>query len=240
MEFENTWSNIGYLYVGLLILFRNATLSRLYPLCFGISMVALGLFSGLYHAQPAKDFYRHLDVATIYWVLPILSAYAVYGLFFRTPSVEDDSQAQRIRNIAMVIFLASLGTAFAFLSIISSDILAGGLILLVGVLMGFALFTGKTATPLNDGEKAYYITLSAVMLVSSGFCRLFDGRDCKLVNNVTVCSDKLLCSEFSPVQAHALWHILSACALFLAFEFFARVFQDGSRVIPVFRTVGDE
>src|SRR5689334_14561609 len=81
MEPQNTWSNLAYLLAGLLIFFRNVRSDRTFGMAFGVALVALAWFSGLYHAQPVNGFFQKLDVATIYWVLPILIAYSLYGTF---------------------------------------------------------------------------------------------------------------------------------------------------------------
>jgi hypothetical protein len=222
MEPENTWSNLGYLYVGLLTLLRNLTRKRLFQALFGGSMVFLGWLSGLYHAQPVSSFYRHLDVATIYWVLPLLIAYGAYGIFvYRFPDIGWTNTS--IVGIAVIIFC--LGTALPFLGTDSTTITVF-LISILLLLATYTLFFKKLFYPLSDVEKAVYGTIMPFLLLLSAVCRFFDGRGKFLGIN------KFFCAEDSVVQGHALWHIFSGLTLFITYEFFARAFSDEGNMLP--------
>ncbi len=222
MEPENTWSNLGYLYAGFLILFRNLSPKRLFQALFGGSMVFLAWLSGLYHAQPVSALYRHLDVATIYWVLPLLIAYAAHGIFvYRFP----DIGWGKTHIIGVGIIVVCLGTVLPFIGTDSTMIT----LILISVLMILSVWTlafKKLFYPLSDVERAFYGTGMLVLLLASGLFRFFDGR------GEFLGLPKFFCSEGSPVQAHALWHICGALTLFLGFEFFSRAFSDEGNLLP--------
>jgi len=264
MEVENTWSNMGYLFVGLMILFRNWTGKRLFAGIFGGSMICLAWLSGLYHAQPVFDLYRHMDVATIYWVLPLLIAYAFNGIFVYRVS---DTRTESKGGIVMVSFLIfAAGSTIPFLVHplnVDSTIMAGILIavlmiaVVIVLLIPFRFITDseflkkllpgwlfdwlcwplkilrlseKFSKELLDVEKAAYLTGLMLLLLPTFFFRLGDGRLGDFNEK-----KKLLCSETSPFQAHAGWHIFSALTLWLGFELFARAFSDEANLLPALR-----
>jgi hypothetical protein len=223
MEPENTWSNLGYLYAGLLIVFRNLGSKRLFNLIFGFAMVCLAWLSGLYHAQPVSTTYQHLDVSTIYWVLPLLIAYALHGTFVYKPS---GASWTNVSIIGITVFIVALGTVLAFTSILDSTIFT---LFLVAILMGLSLwvmFGKKLVKPLWDLEKAWYSTLLGFLLIGSGVFRLFDG------NGQFLGIDKFGCLPKSPLQFHALWHVFSAATLLVGYNYLSRAFADEGTVFP--------
>jgi hypothetical protein len=223
MEPQNAWSNLGYLLGGLLILFRNIRTDRVFGFSFGVAMVALAWFSGLYHAQPVSDFLRHLDVATIYWVLPILIAYALHGAFVYKVS----GVSWPTRHVLYTVgFLVVLGTSLAFAGGIDSTILTMVLVSILVGLTAYVMFFKKLVTPLRDTEKAAYTTLLLVLLLGSGVTRLFDGQ------GEFFGIEKFLCIPDGAIQAHASWHVLSALTLLLGYNLLSRTFSDDGTVFP--------
>ncbi len=79
VEFENTWSNLGYLLGGIVILFSRP---RLLGIAVGINFCLLGLFSWLYHAS-LRIWTQAFDVSWIYALLLSMIAYAVESAWIR-------------------------------------------------------------------------------------------------------------------------------------------------------------
>jgi len=223
METENTWSNVGYLFAGLLIFFRNIGTKRLIATIYGGSLIALAWLSGLYHAQPVSDLYRHLDVATIYWVLPFLLLYALHGMFAYTVS-GGGWQPDKVIGVSLLILL--LGLIIAIKSAVDSTILTLIFVTILVVLTVWILFFRRLVDPLWDIEKAVYSTVIGILLIASGLPRFFDGH------GEFLGIDKFLCSETSIVQAHACWHLFSAATLLVGYNLFSRAFSDGGTVFP--------
>src|ERR671925_781724 len=73
LEPQNTWSNLGYLFAGLFVLYRSRTLRGM---ACGAFFCITGIASGLYHAVPINFTLQKLDVASIYWLLLGLIWYA--------------------------------------------------------------------------------------------------------------------------------------------------------------------
>jgi hypothetical protein len=223
MEPENTWSNVGYLYAGLLIVFVNIKSNRYLNLIFGFSLVALAWLSGLYHAEPVSDTYRHLDVSTIYWVLPLLITYALYGILVYRPS---GATLSTTTIIGFTVLIVAMGTFLAFTSVIDSTVLTMLLVLALVVIVGIVMLWLKLPKPLWDIEKVWYTTILGILLIGSGIFRLFDGTGTFLG------IQKFGCLPHNPLQFHALWHLFSAATLLAGYNFFSRAFGDEGTVFP--------
>jgi len=221
MEPENTWSNLGYLFAGFLIFFRNVGSKRIFGTMFGLSLILLAWFSGLYHAAPVNDTFRHLDVATIYWVLPILCTYALYGVTsYRITTGEWGSW----HIVLICVFWILFGTTIAFGA--DSTYLTLLLILVLVAYTGRVMFWTRLFHPLGDIDKIAYTTVLGLLLVGCAVFRLFDGYGTFLG------IEKFGCNGDSIFQFHAAWHICSAATLLIGYNFLARAFDDEGTIIP--------
>jgi hypothetical protein len=194
-EPQNTWSNLAFVMVGAHIVSRG--FSRRAKMV-GVTLIAVGIGSFLYHASASRTF-RHADVA------------AMYGLFFATSVLCVGSWHYRLADV--------LERRVMELSIIT-------------VIVGVCAAVGRNHVII--GVKPFSLTVattvaSTIMILSLGvpvFRReslrttLLAGAAVVVFAVAVVCQigDRpggWLCAPDSIVQGHALWHILSAAAVFL-------------------------
>ncbi len=206
-EPQNTWSNLAFVFVGVLIAARDR---RPFPRLLGAALCSLGLTSGLYHASLSPA-WRTADVAMMSWVTVALSCVGIAALR-RKPS----------NNYAPFhLSIGGVSGALAMLAAVSrNDIKIAGIkpfdstyttvagvalisaLLLAGVVFGSRL--GHRVRP-SPGR---IILLTAVVVAGIG---------CQLGDHPGHC----FCHPESAVQAHAVWHILMAAAIALAYDTFA-------------------
>jgi hypothetical protein len=239
VEFQNTWSNFGYLAAGLFVLYaRPGVLGSMV----GTNLCLMFLFSGWYHAT-LRPLVQAFDVAWIYGLLLSLIFYAISAL--------GRLYADRSFRPGLVAALAIASPVFGVLTAIlkyndglpgplgDSDIMTGtllGLLLLLvlevlvfdGVLtrITFGWFSSSAQDifgrqPLDTLQKLKYATYTMAPTIVGGFVRLTDG------------CGKPLCYPDSPFQAHALWHMLGALALFTTYNLFAQIRRSGEEVFTL-------
>ena len=221
MEPENTWSNLAYLFVGLLIFFRNLGTTRVFGTMYGASLILLAWFSGLYHSNPVNGTFQSLDVATIYWVLGILCTYALYGV---STYRNNTGTWGNTHIIFICLFWILFGTTIAFGA--DSTYLT---MIFIGVLVAYTavvLFKIKLFHPIADLDKIAYTSVLGLLLVGCAVFRLFDGTGDFLG------IDKFGCNADSIFQFHAAWHICSALTLGIGYNLFSRAFDDEGTIIP--------
>lgn len=229
-EFQNTWSNLAYLAAGILILFHAR--HRL-GIAVGASYCYLAFCSGMYHAS-VRDPWQLLDIAGVYWAMIALIVFGVHGIWerrWKLPTLTSPVAiffavaATITAPLVMAHLMAKLRTS---IMLFKSEIAFGIMTVVLLILVIFALRAlNEEATVENlppgapDGRAGrwlwFWIT-PAVAAVAFVF-RLCDGKD------------KALCLPDCIFQAHAHWHILSAGALLLSYDFFSRCAGDRGRVI---------
>ncbi|MEO8009857.1 MAG: hypothetical protein ABI728_15245, partial [Betaproteobacteria bacterium] len=165
---------------------------------------------------------RHLDIATIYWVLPILIVYAAHGVWVYKPS---GASWTRATVIGVVTFIVALGTALPFFTKADSTWVTLLLILILLIFVAGVMFRMKLVHPFYDIDKAAYVTVLGLLLVSCVVFRFYDGQG-------TFLTIPKRCSPDSAVQFHALWHVVSAVTLLVGYNLFSRAFDDEGTIIP--------
>jgi hypothetical protein len=214
LEPENTWSNLGYLFGGLLILFRSG---KLRGIAAGGFMCATGVTSALYHAVSVNSTLQTLDVASIYWVLLMLIGYAALSLDFHFHAKEHPVVVEKL--LIVVAFVA--GSIVAVGRLIDSTIAFLVLVGILLVLMVAGCFPPSRQLRALSHREITGFALATVML--GGFAaitRLTDG------------AGRVGCDPHSPLQNHALWHLFAAALLVLGYDFFARIAdQPGERIL---------
>jgi hypothetical protein len=213
LEPQNTWSNVGYVLAGLMIFYRSR---RLRSVVVGLFLCLTGVFSAMYHAVPTNGTLQTLDIAAVNWVLLALIGFAVVSLDLHFYGNERDIVWEKL--IAIVSFV--LGTVMAitrtefapFESTIATVSLVGVLV----ILLFWGYVTGKDpSAKLSTYEKVTFLTVVIVLALPTAAFRLFDGYQSG--------AKKPLCDPDGLFQAHAMWHILSALLLLIAFDYFSRV-----------------
>lgn len=209
----NTWSNLGFLMVGLLCLFigindlkvRSPEIPNLmvrYPIfsiILGISCIYLFMGSFLYHASLTKAFQK-LDITGMYAVILSFIGYMVFRLY-PTRYVK---RKEEHRSSHFIIAAAAVLLNVVFF--------AGLWKINVNVLFPiFVLIAIATNVIYNRLNKAHYqllykriFQLSMLVGLISFTCWILDRQD-------------IWCSPDSFLQGHAVWHILNALCIFLLY-----------------------
>lgn len=195
-EPQNTWSNLAFVLAGAVLVSRASTGSvRL----IGAALVAVGIGSFLYHASASRAL-RHLDVG------------AMNGLFFTTTvfvtTRYSDRFRARVESYIWVVAVAALG--FAVIATLARNFV------LFGVKpLALTTVTAGAATVLIGAlilEARRRRSIRVVVHVAAAIALFFLAVICQIGDR----PGGWLLSPDSPVQAHALWHVLSALALFIA------------------------
>jgi hypothetical protein len=241
LEPQNTWSNIGYLLAGLLILFCSY---RPMGKAIGLQLVILSLLSGYYHGTLQSDA-QLLDVASIYFALFALLFFGVQATFVRKP--EGGSDWVLTGLVTIVLFFAGYKMAenrtkvYLFGSTTVAFTLVCAIIVIATWHMCRARFDWGSAMKIwrlwsRDGARWYdylmvwrmfYLEQDASeserlnwtlrsyfwVFAAIGGLSLF----CRLNDG----DGKLLCSPGSPFQAHAIWHLTGAITLLATYDLFA-------------------
>jgi hypothetical protein len=224
LEFENTWSNFAYLFAGLLILYRSRSLLAINV---GANLCTLFLFSGFYHASLQPNL-QTMDVAWVYCEMLSL-------IFDGVDCVVQRFGYPMRQWLKFTLFIVTyvLGLIMAVLRTkISVFDSTNAFVQMAMVLFGLAAAGGSRLESSYDSSTAdgpslaaftrssdFMLALSILLGVfaTSAFTfRLLDGKG-------DGGAPKAFCSPNSVVQAHALWHILSAAAILLTYEIYARI-----------------
>ena len=246
-ERQNTWSNLAYLYAGILVLFRAR---RVLPVFFGVALCALAGTSGMYHAS-VTGFWQTADIFGVYCVLLGLNCLAGEALW-RSQGGGGNPLTGYAVTCAVVTPLLSFAAAHwrgDTVVVLGISLLDSTVVFIVMVVALVALLTlSLVSEQVAANRKQKHSDLSAnrfflgcghildhvgmfmfYVLVTAApafVLRLMDGKNGDG-------STKDLCSPdgmLGFLQAHATWHVLSALALLLAYDLFARVTRDDSRI----------
>lgn len=214
-EPENSWSNLAYLLAGVLVLLRARSLMGI---LFGVNLCLLAITSGLYHATLTHT----TQVLDVVWVYAALFALIVYGSY--VISRQNDFGVPTWAWIAISAVLTVLAICIRAWWVWDSTIVFVVLVAVLAVLVLSSILASMSLSTQFGGTCAScHLTLELMIIgviAIVGFtCRLGDGYD----NSEGV--RKFLCNPDGAIQAHALWHILSAAALLLTYDLFAQLLR---------------
>jgi hypothetical protein len=237
VEFENTWSNFGYLAAGLFILYRRP---GLLGISVGANLCLMFLFSGWYHAT-LRPLAQAFDVA---WIYGLLLSAIIYGI--NSLGVMYSKETLTPVPVAILAgvtpFIGLVGAILKYNGHLplNSDIVAG---VLIGILLipvaDILLFDGWFTRliikllpgihagglfgkqPFQGSQKVQYATYIVAPSLFGIAVRLTDG------------CGKALCYPDSPLQAHAAWHILGALALLMTYNLFAHASNTDEQVFII-------
>jgi len=203
VEFQNTWSNLAYLAVGLLILYRRPGLLGAMA---GVNLCIVSLFSGWYHAslQPLAQAY---DVGWIYAVILSMCAYGVRR------------RVSRSATVALAILPAAIGLTVSFLKA-NGAWRADSTKLTLGLLAVLAVIVGRTLLDFDPKPRALFACAIAMPALLSAVFRFGDGRG------------HFLCDPTAALQAHALWHLFGALALAMTYNVLALAGDPCEAILP--------
>lgn len=202
-EFQNTWSSLSYVLIGVAMALRATSFAgRLV----GLALVGLGWGCGIYHASimPA---WRLFDIIGMYWVVYALIVYGAVGLLRRSPLC---GWAGNLLGLSVGI--AAIATAVhrndwrpLGVKIFDSTYVAVWGFFLVGLLVVIAVWQAK---PAIRGKAIVWGIGSLLGIGMAATCQL---------------GDRVGSFLFAPqafIQAHAVWHLLTAVAVGMAYEVF--------------------
>lgn len=165
----------------------------------GSPLIAVGIGSFLYHASASRTL-RHFDVGAMYWVLLVAATFAGSTLVSALrPKLNAHAGAVLlITGGAAIILTMRRNVRMLGFKPFSLDIAIGAAAAII--LLALAVAARRDATLTGVGRVAGIIGLFALALV----CQLGDR------------AGGWLFSPTSPIQAHALWHVLAAMAFVAA------------------------
>ncbi len=205
LEPENTWSNVGYLFAGLLVVYRSRTFRGI---AVGALFCVVGITSGLYHAVPVDYTLQVLDVTSIYWALLFLIGYAILSLEVHFHAKERGVLVEKLLLAAALVVGSIVSVSRLLNSTPAFVIMVGVLFLLTAV--GFAA-PSRQIKALSYREIAGYLMGMIALGLFATVFRLGDG------------DGRVLCDPDGPFQFHAMWHLFSAMLLLVAYDYFTRV-----------------
>jgi hypothetical protein len=221
LEPQNTWSNLVYLFCGLLIFYRSL---RIRSIAAGLALCLTGVFSAMYHAVPTDGTLQMLDIAAVNWVLLAMVGYAILSLDLHFYGTERDVAWDKLVAIASLVLGTLMAITRTKVAPFESTNAAVGLVaLMVGLLLA-GYWTGKDEKDkLSTYEKVTFLTVVLIVAIPTVLFRFFDGLRKVVENGVEKDVEKALCDPDGLFQAHAGWHVLSALLLLIAFDYFTRV-----------------
>ena len=205
----NTWSNLGYIVVGLYGIAlgcrdlrqpsRDAYLLKTpaLSLAFGTACCCLGIGSGLFHASLTR-LGQQLDVASMYPPLMVMIAVS-FGRWI--PALPLGSRTLPTWPVLLVLTTLASGLLYYFKWSMSSPIVLNSL---VGSVATLTLLARFCSSRMLDGR---WLVASSAALVVAVFCRQLD-----IAGRFT--------GPDAWAQGHALWHILTALSLGCVYAFY--------------------
>jgi hypothetical protein len=211
VQVVNFWSNAAYVAVGLLVSLRSEDLSLRIV---GGALVLLGACSGWFHGFKT-EFGQTLDIVGVYLVLLAIIIYGVLELLH----VTDRAVIWISMGGALMLSIVT-GFLRSDVDVFDSDVFTPILatIVVLGMLTVFAVA--------YFGGNPLWRPLGNVLLVTVGLGLLAlvfkytDGTDNAPLANHNGNIAECLYDPDSPLQGHALWHILSALMFLGMIEFF--------------------
>ncbi|HMV15336.1 MAG TPA: ceramidase domain-containing protein [Chitinophagales bacterium] len=210
---SNTWSNLGYIIVGLIFLSIakndhkyehrkqvNNVLAKFpgFTYLIGFSVLYLGLGSFLYHAT-LTYFFQKLDQTGMYFILVSFIAYVLFKLF---PQIKFRGKIYVSNTFFMICAIIVQLLFFFFLWKLPINILFPAL-----TISFFTINFLLIAKMRNSVSMVSLMKASLVSILIAASIWILDITD-------------KLCSPTSIFQGHALWHILGALSIFLGYLYY--------------------
>ena len=199
----NTFSNLGFVVAGLLIAWHAAgtpragmVLSRPLATAMGCLVVLLGPASAAMHATQSS-LGGHLDMLSMYLLASFAVAYATMRWRRRGSGL---MAAVFVAALAVCELVGLSGPAIPVV-MTSGNAVFGILLLVAVVLEVIVIRRGETRT-----QRGYVYASLGSLLVAFGIWNA---------------EKSWLCDPSSPVQGHAIWHLLDALAAYLLYRYYA-------------------
>ncbi|MDW3192910.1 MAG: ceramidase domain-containing protein [Cytophagales bacterium] len=182
----DTWTNVAYIVIGLLPFaqrIRTSTFSTL----FSVFTIALGFGSGLFHAGGSVTG-QLADMVGIFLVFGLIGAHAIQILL------------RQKNDLLLIVLLVVLVIIQFYLRHFSGNVTA---LLTIGLIIVVPLLIRT-----DDKSLRLKILFSAIIFAIAETFRQLDPYLCN-----KVAENALFFGEQSKIQAHGLWHVVSAIGI---------------------------
>lgn len=192
----NTWSSFGYVLIGFLMIVvadgrdEASAMSPLAARTLGLTAITVGLGSALMHATLTL-WGQFLDVLGMY----LVGSFLLVRALARWRRIAD--------GLAIALYVALCGVLVAVL-IVMPEVRRWlfAVLLIIAVVIEFVF-----ARPLRPGARVSYF-FAAILATGMAFALW-------ILDQTGV-----LCAPRSPIQGHAVWHVLGAVSLWLTFCYY--------------------
>lgn len=203
----NTFSNIGFMIVGLIIAWQlmnekynfnknRLTTTLFYPAFFATICVLMGPGSMAMHAS-TTIIGSYFDVSSMYLIAAFMFAYALMRLL-------NLSEPKFFFTFLFVIIICNIVYFInkPMLGFLDRNAIFGVFIVLATLLEYVIIYRNK-----NSIEKKWAILYSIIFIIATIIWQFSK-------------TGNILCHEYSLIQGHAVWHILDAVALYFMFRYY--------------------
>lgn len=209
----NTWSNFGYLAVGLFALtlavhdYKNKSRRQsanflvqypMFSLLYGLSCLYLFIGSFLFHAS-LTEYFQRLDQSGLLSVVIMLLALNFYKL---APYFRKKGEWKNLHAVAMIAAVVCNVLIFRWLLSIDINVLFP--VLLLMVIASGLFYTFKIR---NRSFFLNYMYAAFLLMFLAGGIWILD-------------RSHTLCNPDSMLQGHALWHLLTAVSMFFIYLYY--------------------
>jgi len=188
----NTWSNIGFLIIGVLIYRQSKAMNQSGPAVIGISSIILGIGSGMFHAS-STFFFEVFDLLGMFMISGILLCF----------------------NLQRLTGISNRSTTLTYISLNAASVA----IMLIWHPSGIATFAVQIAIALtfeillhirrDEISYRYFIYMLATFVASFTFWGLDISKIlCDPHNHI--------------ITGHAIWHLLNAVVIYFIFRFYCQ------------------
>jgi hypothetical protein len=204
----NTWSNLGFIIVGLIIGFTESkrhqrlrfkpfSRSLFFTTFYATLAVLLGPGSMAMHATTTK-LGGFFDMLSMYMIASFLVSYASKRMFGLTPS---GFVAVFVLLMSICIFFNFQTFKVPFVGHVGSFVF-GVLLIIAGIIEWIYFFIRKVKINIAWG-------ISAILAMLLAF----------YIWNISL-TGKPFCDPSSLVQGHGIWHLLNATSIFLLYQYY--------------------
>jgi hypothetical protein len=210
---SNTWSNLGYLLVGLFALTlaiqdmkkpdrrQSDNFLVRYPLfsfMFGLSTIYMFIGSFLFHASLTR-FFQKLDQTGLYSIVVMVLAFNLYKIF---PLIRFKGNWRSSHGLMVAMAIAFNYLIFTRLWLININVLFPTMVLVVFLTsLYYMLFVNREHYFTN------YLWAATIILLLAGIIWILDRTS-------------VVCSPESIFQGHALWHLLTATTILFVYMYY--------------------
>ena len=190
----NTWSNLSYIILGIVMLMLAVRSGKAIMRIFGPASIITGIFSGIYHASN-----NFLTQFGDFFAMYVFVAIPMVLNMRRLGKVNENNQY--LWYLVWVVALSAITPVVHFSKIIPIQALVLFCVIFV-IVTEFMLYKRARTKP----QYKFFIGSIFFITAGAGFSAL----------DVT----RTLCMPYSIIQGHAMWHCLSAISLFVLYHFY--------------------